>query len=180
MKFVGVSGTLSGYKVLKVVHEVLKAAKKSDPSIETEIIDLKDFDVEFATGVPLSYYNDDTQNVVHKILDADVLLFGMPVYQASLPGALKNVFDLLPIKAFKGKVAGFISTGGSERHFMVAEYNLVPILHYFEAITPTKHIFVHNDKFDEDSDLIDQGIYRRIEQLAEEMVELQKKLSSNL
>ncbi|WP_456276126.1 NADPH-dependent FMN reductase [Bacillus sp. AK128] len=177
MKLVGISGSLTGSKTAKAVVEVLHAAKKIDPSIQTEILDLKDYEVEFVRGTPLSYYNEDTITVVNKILSADFLVIGTPIYQASITGALKNLLDHLPTDAFKSKVTGIVSTGGSQKHFLVTEYQLRPILTFLKGSVPNGNVFVHNDSFNEDNQISDKDVEERIQKLANEMIHLQKFLS---
>lgn len=177
MKLVGVSGALAGEKTSVAVDSVLAAVKRYDASIQTELIDMRDYDIEFAAGLPLSAYNEDTWNVVKKILGADFLIFGTPIYQASLSGALKNLLDHLPEYAFKNKVTGMVATGWSNRHFLVMEYHLGSILSYFKGLTPANNVFIHNDAFDiESSQITDDRIFERIDQLAEEMVKVQRAL----
>jgi FMN reductase len=175
MRLVGVSGTLAGNKTSQAVHEVLAAAASFDSSVQTELIDLRDYEVEFCRGEPLTYYNEDTWNVVKKILDADFVIFGTPIYQASISGVLKNLLDFFPEYAFKYKVTGIIATGGSEKHFLVPDNHLKPILSYLRGLVPSTNVFIHNDHFDIETDeILDQRIINRIQQLAEEMVFLQK------
>lgn len=178
LKLVGISGALAGWKTNVVVSEVLKAAKALDSNLETELIDLRDYDVEFVRGEPLSYYNEDTMAVVNKVSTADMLLFGTPIYQASLTGALKNLLDFFQVNAFKGKVTGIITTGAVEKHFLVSEYQLKPILSYLKGLVPTSNVFVHNDSFDEDNIIIDHDVIQRIQKLAEEMYFLQQSIDS--
>lgn len=174
MKLVGVSGALSGDKTSIAVNDVLVAAKRFDPSIETELIDLREYDIEFVTGLPLAGYNQDTWDVVSKIQSADFFVFGTPIYQASISGALKNLLDHLPEYAFRNKVTGMIATGWSNKHFLVMEYHLRSILSYFRGLIPTGNVFVHNNSFNEDGDEItDERITERIQKLATEMVQLQ-------
>eukprot|EP00130_Batrachochytrium_dendrobatidis_P008528 XP_006683403.1 hypothetical protein BATDEDRAFT_93167 [Batrachochytrium dendrobatidis JAM81] len=137
MKLVGISGALAGEKTALAVNDVLVAANRLDSSIKTELIDLREYDIEFSVGAPLALYNDDTSNVVKKILSADFLVFGTPIYQASISGALKNLLDLLPENAFKYKVTGIVATGWSNKHFLVPEYQLKPVLSYFKGLIPT-------------------------------------------
>ena len=176
MKLVGISGSLIGSKTSKVVHEVLLAAKSNDPSIQVELIDLKDYEIEFVKGTPLSYYNDDTVKVVNTIQSADFLVFGTPIYQASITGVLKNLLDHLPIDVFKSKVTGMITTGGTDKHFLVTEYHLKPILTYLKGVVPVGNVFVLNDHFNEENEIIDIDVNKRIEKLAEEMILLQRKM----
>lgn len=179
MKLVGVSGALAGNKTSIAVNDVLVAARRFDASIETELIDLRDYDVEFVTGAPLAAYNSDTWDVVQKITSADFLVFGTPIYQASISGALKNLLDHLPEYAFKGKVTGMIATGWSNKHFLVMEYHLRSILSYFKGLIPTENVFVHNASFNEDGDeIIDKRVNERIQKLAKEIVQLQRELKN--
>ena len=177
MKLVGISGSLSGWKTNVVVHKVLRAAKRIDPMLDIELIDLKDYEVEFVCGHPLAYYNEDTREVVSKIEKADMLVIGTPIYQASITGALKNVLDHLPLDVFKGKVTGIVSNGGSIKHFLVTEYHLKPILTYLKGTVTTGNVFVHDDSFDDVNEIIDEDVTERIELLAKEILNLQQGLS---
>lgn len=179
MKLVGVSGALAGDKTALSVSNVLVAAQLHDPSIKIELIDLRDYDIEFSVGAPLMDYNEDTWNVVKKILSADFLVFGTPIYQASISGALKNLLDLLPENAFKYKVTAIVATGWSSNHFLVPEYQLKPILSYFKGLIPTGNVYIQNDAFNlESEEIIDQHISERIQKLAEEMIYLQRGINN--
>ena len=179
MKLVGVSGAPVGDKTSIVVSDVLKAAKRLDSNIKTELIDLREYDIDFFNGAPLADYNQDTWDVVQKISSADFLIFGTPIYQASISGALKNLFDHLPEYAFKHKVTGMIATGWSNRHFLVLEYHLRSILSYFKGVIPSGNVFVHNNAFQLESDeIIDERVTERIAQLAEEIIYLQRGINN--
>ncbi|WP_308302366.1 NADPH-dependent FMN reductase [Bacillus sp. V5-8f] len=172
----GISGALIGAKTAKIVEEVLNRAKEKNPSLETELIDLRDYQIEFVDGRPLESYNDDTKNVVEKILKADFFVIGTPVYQASITGALKNLFDHLPTTVFETKVVGFVSTAGSNHHSLVAENQLRPILSFFKALVASKNVFVSNDSFDRENEITNEDVDRRLSELAEELLFLQGKL----
>jgi FMN reductase len=178
VKLVGVSGSLIGSKTSKSVLEILNAAKKIDPALETELVDLKDYDVEFVRGIPLANYNEDTVKVVNKILTADLLVFGTPIYQASISGPLKNLLDHIPMESFKSKVTAIVSTGGSDKHFLVAEYHLKPILTFLKGVVPNGSVFVQNAAFNEDNEISDPDVLSRVQSLSEEMLFMQKSLSS--
>ena len=179
MKLIGISGALAGDKTPLAVNDVLVATQLLDSTIQTELIDLRDYEIEFSVGAPLGDYNDDTWDVVNKILSADFLVFGTPIYQASISGALKNLLDLFPEYAFRYKVTGIVATGLSNKHFLVPEYQLKPILTYFKGLTPTNNVFIHNDSFNEESDeIIDSDVSKRIKKLAEEMIYLQRGINN--
>lgn len=174
MKLVGISGALAGYKTYTVVHKVLQAAKSFDSNVEIELIDIKDYDIEFVKGTPLSYYNADTVKVVDTILAADCLVIGTPIYQASISGALKNLLDHLPVDALLNKVTGLIATAGTDKHYLVLDYHLKPILSFLKGVVPDSSVYVLNDHFDEENEIHDANINRRIKKLGEEIIKLQK------
>ncbi|MCK0470930.1 NADPH-dependent FMN reductase [Halalkalibacter sp. APA_J-10(15)] len=171
MKIVGVSGSMIGSKTVKVVSEVLEAVKRKSPAVETELIDLKEYEIDWVRGLPLEEYNDDTQKVVQKMIAADALVFGTPIYQASISGVLKNLFDHLPMGVFQSKVTGIVTTAGSERHFLVAEYQLKPILQFLKATVPNTQVFAVNGSFNEKNEIVDQEVLTRIDVLAEAIVQ---------
>lgn len=179
MKLVGISGALAGDKTSLAVNDVLVAAQLLYSGLQTELIDLREYEVEFSVGAPLSDYNDDTWDVVNKMLSADFLVFGTPIYQASISGALKNLLDLFPENAFKYKVTGIVATGWSNKHYLVPEYQLKPVLTYFKGLIPTGNVFIHNDSFnDESEEIINRDVSERIQKLAEEMIYLQRAINN--
>jgi FMN reductase len=176
LKLTGISGSVVGEKTSQAVHDVLMTAKMLDPSLETELIDLKEYDVEMVRGFPLAGYNQDTWDVVNKIMTADALVIGSPIYQASISGVLKNLFDHLPVDAFKAKVTAMVTTGGVEKHFLVSEYQLKPILSYLKGMVPTYSVFVHNDDFNDDNEITNPIVNERISKLSEEILQLHNAL----
>ena len=176
MKLLGISGSLAGSKTAIAVKETLNIAKRQDGNLETELLDLKDYDVEMVKGYPLEKYNEDTQKVVKKILSADMLVIGTPIYQASISGVLKNLFDHIPQEAFDGKVVGMVATAGSEKHYLVSEYHLKPIIAFLKGTLPARNVFVHNSCFDETNKITNEDVLDRMEKMSQEMIKLQKAL----
>jgi len=177
MKLIGLSGSLIGEKTSKLVSEVLNQAKHMNPNIEIELIDLRNYRVEFVDGRPLTSYNNDTQMIVRKILEADCFVIGTPIYQASITGVLKNLFDHLPTNVFESKIVGIVTTGGSNKHFLVGENQLKPILSFFKSIIPSNNVFAHSSCFDKDSNLIDEDIINRVRRLAKEILFFQERIN---
>jgi FMN reductase len=153
---------------------VLKAINHYDEHVVTELVDLRDYEVEFVRGIPVAEYNQDTQDVISKLNEADVIVIGTPIYQASIPGVLKNVFDHLAPNCFKGKVVGIVTNGGSEKHFLMTEYQLKPILSYFKAILPLNNVFLHTSCFGENNQITNVEEKERIDKLAKELINLKK------
>jgi FAD reductase [NAD(P)H] len=176
MKLLGISGTITGSKTLKVVQRVLQTVQQNHPDVQVECLDLKSYDMQFCDGRASSQYNDDTRKVIDLVASADAYLVGTPIFQASMTGALKNLFDLVPVAAFRHKVMGFVATGGTYQHFLVVENQLKPIAGYFRCYVAPSHVYVHNDHFNLENKISDHSILHRLDSLADELIYMHKAL----
>jgi FMN reductase/FAD reductase [NAD(P)H] len=176
MKILGISGTIIGSKTSIVVNEVINMIKKMNPEVETEILDLKQYDVQFCDGRPPSEYTGDTKKVIDMISSADSYIIGTPIFQGSFSGTLKNLIDLVPPAEFKNKVMGFAATGGNYQHYLVVENQLKPIAGYLNAYVPPSFIFAHNEHFNSQNEIINPDLLRSIEALSEQVIHMQDKL----
>lgn len=172
MKIIGISGSLSGSKTRTAVSKALEMASEIHPRAEIELADLKDYDLEFCTGKTLSQYNSDTQRLVKTIAASDIYIVGTPIFQGSIPGALKNVFDLCDPKIFRGKTMGFLATGGTFHHYLVIENHLKPIAGYFRAHVAPGSVYIQAGQFNQAGEIVDADALERIRNLAEEVVNL--------
>ncbi|AJY77322.1 NADPH-dependent FMN reductase [Paenibacillus beijingensis] len=176
MKLLGISGTIIGEKTHAVVSHVVRQAALLDHDLETELLDLRDYDVQFCDGRKMEAYNDDTQEAVNKVLAADCFIIGTPIFQASLAAPLKNLFDLVPPDAFRHKVIGFIGTGGTYQHYLVIENQLKPIAGYFRAYTAPDYVYAHRDHFNGNNEIADPSVLERIEALASQVLHMSRAL----
>lgn len=173
MKLLGISGTIVGSKTEVAVKKTLEYV---DDDITTEFINLKDYDLEFCDGRPISEYNKDTQDLIGKICVADAYIFGTPIFQGSLTGVLKNLFDLIPPKALRRKVVGLIATGGTFQHYLVLENQLKPIAGYFRSYIAPGNVYLNDSHFNSNKEIIDEDTLFRLQELAKEMKFMQKQL----
>jgi FMN reductase/FAD reductase [NAD(P)H] len=176
MRLLGISGTITGSKTLVVVQEVLKKIKKDYPEIEVELLDMKEYDVQFCDGRDPSTYSGDTKKVIDIVSAADFYVIGTPIFNGSITGVLKNLFDLVPVSVFRNKVMGFIATGGTYQHYLVVENQLKPIAGYYRAFTVPGYVYAHNDHFNANNEIKDEEVLERISNLAKEVVFMQKAL----
>jgi FAD reductase [NAD(P)H] len=177
MKILGISGTLIGKKTTSLVNTILNEIQASNHSVETELLDLSEYKVEFCDGRPITSYNQDTQMAMEKINTADCFIIGTPIFQASLTGALKNLLDLIPPDALRGKVIGFVATGGTYQHFLVIENQLKPIAGYFKAYVAPDIIYAHRDHFNENNEIVDIDILERVHLFAKQVLDMSKVLT---
>lgn len=178
MKLLGISGTIIGSKTAFAVKQVLKSINDTHSEIETELLDLKDYDVQFCDGRNPDDYTGDTKAVIDKVTEADFFVIGTPIFQSSIPGPLKNLFDLVPTSAFYNKVMGLIATGGTYHHYLVVENQLKPIAGYFRAYVAPSYVYVQDEQYNENNQIIEPAILQRLEKLAHEIVLMQTKLKA--
>ncbi|MBY0095697.1 NADPH-dependent FMN reductase [Mesobacillus maritimus] len=180
MKVIGISGTIIGEKMSAVVMRVLNEIQKVDPGVEVELLDLKDYQLEFCDGRDPETYIGDTKKVIQIMNSGDVFLFATPIFNASLSGPLKNLIDLTPVSTLRNKVMGFIATGGTYQHYLVIENQLKPIAGYFRAYVAPSSVYLTREHFNGNRLIEDDEILNRIGNLAQELVQMQKSLKPNV
>lgn len=170
MKILVLSASTSGSKTKKVSSafaQLLQETYGEDNDIN--YIDLQQKSMVFSDGRNYLDYTGDTAEVLVEIMQSDVIIFGTPIYQASIPASLKNIFDLLPMGAFERKVIGLIVTGGSPRHFLVAETQIKPVIHYMHGTIIPKYVYIVDTDFNPDGSVNDE-IEFRLQTLLEDII----------
>ena len=177
MKLLGLSGGLS-QKTLVAIEKALDFAYQYDNSITIEVLNIGEYDVRFCDGRDPSEYEGDTRLTIDKIIEADALLVGTPMYRGSYTGMLKNMFDLIPNDALHGKPIGLIATGGSDHHYLALEHELKPIMGFFRAHVLPGCVYANNTHYSE-RDLVDEGVLEQLNQLAQSIVNFERILPSD-
>ncbi|MFZ3577772.1 NADPH-dependent FMN reductase [Virgibacillus sp. DJP39] len=171
MKIVGLSGSKVGSKTRTAMEYTVKSVLKTYPDTEVTLIDLADCDVQFSDGRNYLEYEGDTGYVAQTIMEADAIIIGTPIFQASIPGTLKNVFDLLPVNAFRDKVVSILVTAGSAKHYLIAEQQLKPILAYMKAQIVQTFVFIEEKDFHR-KEITNDDVFFRIDRLVEDTMVL--------
>lgn len=167
MKIVALSGSIVGTKTKTVMQYVVEQVAKKAPDAEVTFIDLSEYDVQFSDGRLYTEYTGDTAYVTNKLMEADAIIIGTPIFQASIPGTLKNIFDLLPEKAFRDKVVSIVVTAGSPKHYLVVEQQLKPILSYMKAQVVPAYVFVEGKDINRQA-IINEDVFFRADRLVED------------
>ena len=123
----------------KIAKWVLQESKKN-PNINSELIDIKDYDVPFFNlDSNPSYmedpgYSDNLKKLSEKLNESDGFIFVMPEYNHGYTGVLKNMIDTF-YNEWKLKPAAFVSYGGisggiravEQLRLVLIELQMVPI-----------------------------------------------------
>ena len=169
MNIVILSGSNVGSKTKVATEKAMEIMTKNNQDYEVTMLDLADYEMEFSDGRNYFEYEGDTKYVAETMMAADAIIIGTPIFQASIPATLKNVFDLLPVNAFLDKVVSIIVTAGTAKHYLIAEQQLKPILAYMKAhIVPT-YVFIEEADFLRE-EIINDDVHFRLERLVEDTI----------
>lgn len=168
MKILLVDGTIFGRKTGAVLQQVQRYIADLNTDLELEILYFSDLKHQILDGSPL---NDDMKMMIQKFEEADGYIFASPIFQASIPGVLKNAFDMIPPKAMRYKPAAIVGNGGTYQHHLVLENQLKPILDYFRCLVTPNYVYTHADHFDAENNIVDEEIHTRLKELARVFVQ---------
>lgn len=168
MKILLVDGTVFGRKTGAVLQQVQRYIADLNTDLELEILYFSDLKHQILDGSPL---NDDMKMMIQKFEEADGYIFASPIFQASIPGVLKNAFDMIPPKALRYKPAAMVGNGGTYQHHLVLENQLKPILDYFRCLVTPNYVYTHADHFDAENNIVDEEIHIRLKELARVFVQ---------
>ncbi|RHW40106.1 NAD(P)H-dependent oxidoreductase [Lysinibacillus yapensis] len=168
MKILLVDGTIFGAKTGALLRQVEQYIKEYNNELELEILYFSNLKHQILDGSPL---NEDMKMMIQKFEEADGYIIASPIYQASIPGVLKNAFDMLNPKAMRYKPVSMVANGGTYQHHLVVENQLRPILDYFRCLVTPNYVYSHASHFDENNNITDEEIKDRLRELARVFVE---------
>ena len=163
MKILLVDGTVFGTKTGALLRQIEQYIKEYNRDLELEILYFADLKHQILDGSPL---NEDMQLMIKKFEEADGYVISTPIYQASIPGVLKNALDMIDPKAMRYKPVSMVANGGTYQHHLVVENQLRPILDYFRCLVTPNYVYTHASHFDENDKIIDESIHDRLRELA--------------
>lgn len=143
MNVLCLSSSLIGDATLNSLNNAIEILKYNyNANVKT--IDFKKYNIDFCDGRDFNDYSYDTKYIINEIKKSDAIIISTPVYQASIPGVLKNLFDLMPKDLLKNKPVGIICIAGTPKHYLVIENQLKPILNFMNADVVDKYIFIYS------------------------------------
>lgn len=164
--FSGSPGRPSKTRAL-VDHAAARAAERFGALAST--YDLGDLQPSLGQAASLDDLDPLSRRIVETILSADALILGAPVYKGSYPGLFKHLFDLIDPLALLGKPVLLTATGGGDRHALVIEHQLRPLMGFFEAATLSTGVYASGADFSDGvpaSPALLQRLDRAVDQLA--------------
>jgi FMN reductase/FAD reductase [NAD(P)H] len=62
--------------------------------LDVKYVDLRNVELQFCDGRATEEYNKQLQELYKQFDESETVVFGMPVYQYSMSGVLKNILDI--------------------------------------------------------------------------------------
>ena len=168
---VGISGSLRpGSYSRKAVRIALEGAKEA--GAETRLLDLRDYDLPFSSGNPKDRnYPPDVYRLRDDIKSADGVILGSPEYHGGMSGVLKNAIDLMGFKEFEGKLIGLVGVSGGQMGATNALASLRTVGRSLHAWVAPDQVSIPQAwrKFDEDGNINDETIKKRLKRLGQQV-----------
>ncbi|HEX3884426.1 MAG TPA: NADPH-dependent FMN reductase [Stellaceae bacterium] len=151
----------------------LAAAMRAAADIagDADTLNLADAGVEICDGRADDAYNAATRGAVAKLVAARSVLIAAPVYRASYPGVLKNLLDIAPVAALRGKPVGIVAMGGSPHHYLAVDTQLRAVLAWFGALVAPTGVYLTGGDF-KDGKLSSEGALMDMAALVETLAKL--------
>ncbi|MBW4471673.1 MAG: NAD(P)H-dependent oxidoreductase [Stenomitos rutilans HA7619-LM2] len=176
VKIVGIAGSLRStsysQQALSVVIERVRAL-----GAEVELLDLRELNLPFCDGSDEYPDYPDVEKLRKAVLEADGIILVTPEYHGSLSGVLKNALDLMSFDHFSGKVTGLMSVLGGQSNSNALN-DMRTITRWIHAWTIPEQVAIGQvwKAFDQDGNLQDENLSKRIDTFAQSMVENTQKL----
>lgn len=164
---IGLSGSLSTPSKTRTLAEeaVRRAAIRFDQS--SQVYDLGQFGAELGLARSFNELGEDARRIVDQIVRARALVIASPVYKGSYPGLFKHLFDLIDPTWLAGKPVLLAATGGGEKHALIIEHQLRPLLAFFEAQTLATGVYASERDF-VDGRLAGKAVLDRLDRAVEQ------------
>jgi FMN reductase len=100
---------------------------------EIEVVELRDLAIDITNNLLTGFPPPALRAAIDAVTGADALIAVTPVFTAGYSGLFKSFFDILDTDALAGKPVLIGATGGTERHSLVLDYQMRPMLAYLRA-----------------------------------------------
>lgn len=160
---------------LAAAIEAAAEAARGGGDLAVEILNLAETPIDLCDGRPLEAYGEPTRAAVARIAAAAAVLIAAPVYRASFPGVLKNLLDITPVEALRGKPVGIVAMGGSAHHYLAIDSQLRQVLAWFGALVAPAGVYLTGGDF-RDGRLASETARQDLAALAETLVALARRL----
>ena len=108
---------------------------------DTAFFDLAEHPLPFAGAAAVD------APILDAIAAADAVLLATPVYRGTYTRVLKNLLDLLPVAALRGKPVGIAAMGATDHHHLGPDWHLRDTLVWFGAVALPTSVYLSSRDF---------------------------------
>ncbi len=141
--------------------------------IPYDIIDVRSREIDFRDGRPMDKYSMQTQESIEKMKRASAYIFSVPVYAATVSGAVKNIINLAGQEMEK-KVAGIMAVSSGAAPYP-ASHELIDFLSKIVHVaTVQPAVYASSEEF-KDGKIFDEELSVLIGEMIDALLKRHKK-----
>ncbi|QVQ51418.1 FMN reductase [Spiractinospora alimapuensis] len=126
----------------------------ADASVE--VVELRELAHDITDRLLTGFPSERLGEVLAKVEAADGVILVSPTFAASYSGLFKSFMDILDPDSLEAKPVLLAATGGSERHSLVLEYAMRPLLAYLRAAPVPTAIYAASADWGSDPELAER------------------------
>ena len=142
-------GSPSSTRVLSddIVARLRESLAMKGESLEATVVELRELAHPITDALLTGFPTGELAKVIEKVAEADALVVVSPTFSASISGLVKSFFDILEPGTVTGKPVLLAATGGTERHSLMIDFAMRPLLSYLGALPVRTGVFAATSDF---------------------------------
>ena len=147
-----VSGGLRSPSSTRLLADQLTAAARAalldaGVAVDVHVIELREHAHAITDALLTGFPAGALRDALADVTGADALVVVSPTFQGSYSGLFKSFLDLIDAGTLRGVPVVLAATGGTERHSLVIEHALRPLLSYLGALTVPTGVYASTADF---------------------------------
>ena len=142
-------GSPSSTRVLSddIVARLRESLALKGDNLEATVVELRELAHPITDALLTGFPTGELAKVIEKVAEADALVVVSPTFSASISGLVKSFFDILETGTLTGKPVLMAATGGTERHSLMIDFAMRPLLSYLGALPVRTGVFAATSDF---------------------------------
>lgn len=142
-------GSPSSTRVLSddIVARLRESLALKGENLEATVVELRELAHPITDAMLTGFPTGELAKVIEKVAEADALVVVSPTFSASISGLVKSFFDILETGTLTGKPVLMAATGGTERHSLMIDFAMRPLLSYLGALPVRTGVFAATSDF---------------------------------
>ena len=142
-------GTPSSTRVLgdDITARLRESLALRGEELEATVVELRELAHPIVDAMLTGFATGVLADVLDAVGSADALVVVSPTFSASISGLVKSFFDILEKDAIAGMPVLMAATGGTERHSLMLEFAMRPLLSYLGAVPVRTAVFAATADF---------------------------------